>query len=188
MQSELRPTVLWVKSEIAATALISGSVGLVIGLSRDTIKGVVSLAFQSNESRRAQARAMREVVMDVGERWEGYAYEFNGLTVVGMRVSVNLRNFSDQLVKNVHVRMYGRPEGLDFARMLTALPPSDEPVSVTIERDLGLDDDRPYREEEPDWLDYYWFEADFDDVHGRGWRLTYNPRDRQQSVEPRTGP
>lgn len=175
--------------EIAATAIISGAAGLAFGtFLSETIKGLVGTLFRSAEKQRTQAPAMRAVVMDVAEEWEGYRYEYGALTVVGMRVLVDLRNFSGQLVKNVRVRMYGRPDGVDSARMLPALPAGEEPVTLTIERELGLEDDRPYREEEPDWLDYYWFEADYDDVHGGRWRLSYNPRDQQQSVDRRSGP
>jgi hypothetical protein len=177
-----------VKSEIAVTAVISGLIGLGIGLSRDAIKGIGTAAFQSVERRRAQAPAMRAVVMDVAQKWEGYTYEYGVLTVVGIRVFVELRNFSGQLVKNIRVHMHHRPDGIDSANMLPALPADGQPVTVTIQRELGLDDDRPYREEDPDWLDDYWFEADYDDVHGGRWRLTYNPRDQKQSVDRRLSP
>jgi hypothetical protein len=176
-----------VNGDIVVTALISGLIGLVIGLGRDTIRGVGAAALDSFERRRAQTPAMKAVVMDVAENWEGYSYEYGALTVVGMRVSVDLRNFSGQLVKNVRVRMNHRPDGIDSAQMLPALPADEQPVTLTIARELGLDDDRPYREEDPDWLDYYWFEADYEDVHGGLWRLSYNPRDQKQSVKRRSG-
>jgi hypothetical protein len=135
--------------------------------------------------RRRSARAMNAVVMDVLNMWKGFSYEYDDLQVVGMDVQVTLTNHSDQLVKNVRVRMrHLDDDDVDTAKWVPAIG-AGSTEQFTISRELGLDDDRPYVEEEPGWQIYYSFEADFDDTDGHGWRLTLDPLTWTQRVTPR---
>jgi hypothetical protein len=174
----LRETVTW--------ATLAGVVSFVAGIAlSESIRAAVHEVGAAISRRRAQAPAMRGVVMDVEPKWEGYWYEHGELTVLGMRVTVGLANHGGQLVRNVRVRMKHRRDGVDAAKVLPALPPDGKRATVTIDRDLGLHEDHPFVEEDTDWLDAYWFEADFEDTHGGMWLLYYNPRDEVQTVERR---
>jgi hypothetical protein len=164
-------------------AALAGLGGLAAGtFLSETIKGFLAVVFRRSEQRAQQAPQMRSVVMDVDPFVDAYFYDFEELRVLGFRAKVTLTNHSQQLVKNILVTMHRRPEGIDSARMLAALA-SNQSVSVTVSHDLGLDEDQPFEEMDGDWLDFYWFEANFEDTHGHRWRLYYNPRDRRQTVE-----
>jgi hypothetical protein len=128
---------------------------------------------------------MRSVVMEVEPFWKGSWYEYNDLSVAVLTANLTLANHSKQLVKNVRVTMHRRPHGIDTAKMVLALP-AGEIASVSISRELGLVEDAPFEEEQGNWLDFYWFEAEFEDTRGASWRLYYNPRDEKQTVERQT--
>jgi hypothetical protein len=166
--------------------VVSGLAGLVAGSTvSESIKAGIGYLLQRGERRSQRDEELRKVVMEVDPKWEGYTYEYRGdLDVAGMRVKVELTNHGSQLVKNVRVTMRRRPSGVDSARMLPALPPGKTEV-ISIERDLGLIDDQPFEEVEGDWLEHFWFEALYEDTGGRGWRLEYNPRDDNQTVDRR---
>ena len=87
------------------TTLI-GLTGLGVGAYvSETAKRAAGSVYDRVGGRGRAARAMNEVVMDVPAMWEGYSYDFEELEVVGMRLALIVTNHSDQLIKNVHVRM-----------------------------------------------------------------------------------
>jgi hypothetical protein len=168
----------------AAAAAVAGfAAGALLS---DAIKGAFA-SFQRRRAQRAeQVQEMRKVVMSVNPDWKGYTQEFEWTLVVGLTATVTVANHSDQLIRNVRVTMHRRPSGVDSGKMLPAVPPG-ESANVEIRRELGLDpEDRPFEEEEPGWLNLYWFEARFEDTRKQGWRLSYNPRDEVQTVEKDT--
>jgi hypothetical protein len=161
-----------------------GLTGLGVGAYvSETAKRAAGSVFDRIGGRGRAAHAMNQVVLEVPARWEGYSYEFEELDVVGMRLALTLTNHSDQLIKNVHVRMRRPPSEVDVARMVPAIAPGAR-SSFTISRDLGLVEDAPFEEEAPGWQINYSFEADFDDADGRRWRLRLDPSTWTQGVSP----
>ena len=132
---------------------------------------------------------MRKVVLTPPSSFfDGYFDDYPGgdITVYGLRAKLTLTNHSDQLIKNVRATMRRRPNGMNTAPLVPAVS-AGQSVPITINRELGIDDDRPFPEEEaPNWLDMFWFEVQFEDTHGNAWVLYCNPRDEKQTVERQT--
>src|SRR5579885_1977162 len=158
-------------------ASVAGIGGVAIGafVSQFARQGADSISKRIG-ARGNAARAMNAVVMEVPSDWDGYSYrvEDSDLTVVGMQLLVRVTNHSDQLIKNLHVRMLRPPGDVDTAKFVPAIP-AGQTERFLIARTLGLVDDGPFEEEEPGWIVNYEFEADFDDTDGRGWRLSFDP-------------
>jgi hypothetical protein len=51
-----------------------------------------------------------------------------------------------------------------------------------VARILGLNDDRPFPEEDDGWERAYWFEVSFVDLADKRWILEFSPRDNVQYV------
>jgi hypothetical protein len=175
-----------VSSGIAAALGALG--GLAVGtFLSETIKSTVALIFRGRERRADQVPAMRNVVLRVEPAWNGSSEEYGEMTVGVLEATLTVENHSDQLIKNVRASMRRRPNGVDTARMVPAIAAKTS-AQIIVKRELGLiPEDQPFEEEDTAWLDLYWFEVGFEDTYGNAWRLYYNPRDQEQTVERQTG-
>ena len=173
-------------SELSSAIAVAagGLVGLAIGTAlSETIKSVVGLVFRRSERRADQGPAMRSVVLRVAPEWNGRADHYGDVTVAILEATLTVENHSDQLIKNVRASMRRRPNGVDSARMVPAIAPRSN-ARIIVKRELGLiPDDQPFEEDDTPWLNLYWFEVEFEDTHGGAWRLHYNPRDEEQTVD-----
>jgi hypothetical protein len=172
---------------VAAVGVGGGLAGLTIGtFLSETIKSAVGLVFRQSERRADQVPAMRSVVLNVDSMWKPGGYYYDGLDIATLDATLTLENHSGQLIKNVRASMHKRPNGVDTARMVPAVPANGS-TQIVITRELGLLDDQPFEEDQTYWLNLYWFEVLFEDTHGNRWRLYFNPRDDKQYVERATG-
>jgi hypothetical protein len=171
-------TITWA----AVTGLVFFGLGVAFS---ETVKGGIAAGFSASARRREHGQEMRKVVLEVDPEWTGSGYSYRGLDVAVLEATVRVANHGSALIKNVRARMHKRPTGVESARMVPAIPAGGV-ETITITRDLGLIDDQPFDDEE-DWLNHYWFEADFEDTKGQRWLVTYNPRDEKQTVERMTG-
>jgi hypothetical protein len=174
-----------VSSELAA--LVFGLAAFAAGVFlSESMKSTVSLLFRRRERRVDQVPAMRSVVLHVDPDWQGSTREDGVWTVAVLEATLTVENHSDQLIKNVRAAMRRRPEGVNTAPMVPAIAARAD-TKIVIKRELGLyPEDQPFEEDETPWLNLYWFEVLFEDTHGNAWRLYYNPRDEEQTVERQT--